>query len=270
MVAPSVDKRVRQVLLFTALVLCFAGGARAQSTEYVTGNGRQAHSEQQSVITTSGADWAKDEQSYYVGILVALNGDFSRDGFIFRLNGNLGGYDYDTDSVAGGRVDVDERSFDVMLGYQKTVGDITGTGYIGFDYQDYDLSPNDPENQVRGTKTGFKVAVEIATGDETPVFVSVDSSYSTAFDSFLADLRVGYNMKWLIVGAEGAYYNVESDDTERLGGFATFRFNFSPTTPAELTLNAGHQFVGESGNAGGGNTSGGEGAYGGTSLSFSF
>lgn len=224
----------------------------------------------QSVIITGGSDWAKDSETYYAGILVALNRDFSRDGLIFRTYGNIGQYDYDTDSVASGNVNVDYRAFDVMLGYQKSVGDITGTLYLGVDHQEHDDKPNDFESDLRGIETGFKIAGDIATGDETPLFVGADASYSTAFDTFESQLRVGYNMKWLVLGVEGAYYNVVSDDTERLGGFATFKFHASPNVPVELTLNGGHQFVSESDDGEGNSFSGGEGTYGGTNLSFSF
>ena len=218
----------------------------------------------QTVISYSGVDVAKDSFSIYSGGMVALSGTFDRDGFVLRADVTRGEYDYLSDTL--GNIDADERIYDVMIGYQRTIGVVTATGFIGFEHRDIDLSPNDPDNAIQGDESGFKAALDAETGDEIPLFLALSTSYSTAFDAFDAMLQVGYNMRRMVIGVEGSYSSLEGDESERLGGFATFRFNLTPTTPAELTVSAGHQFVAEDGN----NTSGGEGTYGSVGISFSF
>jgi hypothetical protein len=222
---------------------------------------------QQRFISFSGFDISKDAYSYYGGTLVALNGDFSRDGFVFRALGVSSDYEYSSGFPIG-EVDADERLFDVMIGYQRTLGVVTATAYVGFEYRDIDLSPSDPGSETQGSESGFKVALDAETSDEIPLFLSFSGSYSTAFDSSYAMLRVGYNMKWLVVGAEGSYSEIDSDDSKRLGGFVTHRFNIKPSMPAQVTVNAGYQFVDDE--SGEFTSGGGEGYYGGLSFSFSF
>lgn len=48
-----------------------------------------------------------------------------------------------------------------MLGYQWIRGGIDIGAYIGVDYQDYDLSPDDSTSDLRGDEVGFKVALDI-------------------------------------------------------------------------------------------------------------
>lgn len=226
----------------------------------------------QAVIVSTSGELSPKAHSGNLEAMVAVNGNLSRDGFIIKLSTTIGKYDYLNTSVPGNSVDVQERQFDALIGYQWGLGLLTVAAYVGFDAQDYDHSPKDPDDPVRGHKNGFMAATDIETNYEVPYYVQSSIAYSTAFDYFTSDLRVGYNMKWLVVGVEGAYYTIESSDTERLGGFALFRFYPAPQVPAELTFDAGYQFVeGDEGSGGAqASTSGGEGAYGGAALSVAF
>lgn len=225
----------------------------------------------QRVVSFSGFDVSEDAHSFYSGTLIALNGDFSRDGLIFRAIGVSSDYEYREVSVPGGKVDGDDRAIDVMLGYQKTIGVITATAYVGFEYRDIELSPADPANDIQGDEAGFKVALDAQTSDEIPLFLSFSGAYSTAFDSYYALGRLGYNMTRVVVGAEGLLGGIDGEEYQRLGGFITYRFNLTPQMPAELTANVGHQFIDDEGDPDGFNvTTGGEGTYGGVSFSFAF
>lgn len=249
--------RTAVAVLLSSISILAVAPAMAQDTGDAGG---------QRVDSYSGVDFAEDSFSFYSGVIIALNGSFDRDGFLLRLDGSRGEYDYQSEDVIGGKVDAEDDIFDVMVGYQKTIGVVTATGYVGYQHRDIDLSPNDPGNEIQGEESGFIVAFDAETSDEIPHFIGFSTSYSTAFDAFDAMLRVGYNMKRMVVGVEGSYSSEESDESERLGGFATFRFDLSPSMPAELTLSAGHQFVDEGGNS----TSGGEGAYGSVGFSIAF
>jgi hypothetical protein len=234
-------------------------------------NAAESSSSSKRVISFSGFDVSEDAHSFYSGALIALNGDFSRDGLVFRALGVVGNYQYDEATVPGGSVDADDGAYDVMIGYQATLGVFTATAYIGYEYRDIDLSPADPGNETQGSESGFKVAMDAQTSDEIPLFVSFSGAYSTAFDAYYAMLRTGYNAKRFVIGPEGLVGEIDGSEYQRLGGFVTYRFNLTPAMPAEITLNAGHQFVDDEDGGDGFVTSlGGEGAYGGVSMSFSF
>lgn len=273
--ASKQSQRVLACVLTLVATTALGSGAWGQSKPPILFDGTAVSNDvdRQSVILFSGAEWAPDAQSYYGGGLVALNGDLSRDGWVLRTLGTIGDYEYVNSDVPGGIVDGDEYQFDIMIGYQSTIQNITVTGLVGFDYQKQDLTPDDPENKIRGTETGFKVAGDLETHD-IPLFFGLYSDYSTAFNTFNALLRVGFDTDWLVFGPEVAFYRVESDDTWRLGGFSTFRFYTTPTTPTELTIFAGHQFVEDDDEFGGTGAvtspAGGEGTYGGLSMAISF
>lgn len=220
------------------------------------------------VVSINGVDVSNDAWSIYSFNLFALNGDFSRDGLVFRTLGVYGQYSYDG-PFAGTDVDVDDRLADVMIGYHKVFGRFTARGYVGYEIRDIDASPFGWFDPMHGTKSGFKVAFDLETKDEEKLYVGLDGSYSTAFDSFSGQARVGYNAGAVIIGPEGWVFSEEGDTTWRLGGFAKVPFMVGPTRAAEFSVYAGYQFV-EDDNANGFTSRGGEGAYGGAALKLAF
>ena len=201
------------------------------------------------VITYNGIDVAKDIWAWYGGTLFALNGDFTRNGLVARAFGYYADFDYRADST---EFDGKDRALDVMLGYLYYMGHVSATGYVGMEVRDVNIEPDDATNKVRGTETGFKVALEIETDDETPWYVAADGSYSTAFNSWYGMLRTGYNMHnaiyshRAIFGPEAEIYSDEGEVTWRLGGFVTVPFNLTPSMPSEISFAVGHQFVEDS------------------------
>ncbi|MBN8911512.1 MAG: cellulose biosynthesis protein BcsS [Rhizobiales bacterium] len=214
------------------------------------------------VISYGGIDVAKDIWTLYSGNLFALNGDFTRNGFVFRTFGWYSDYSYDGISL-GSDVDAKDRAMDAMLGYLFYHGSTSVIGYLGMEVRDVDLSPDDPANPVRGTETGFKVALEIESGDESPFYYAFDTSYSTAFDTYYGNLRLGWNRSGTKFGPEGEIWSEEGDVTSRLGAFVVLPFNLRPTLPAEVSLSGGYQWVDndDSNGDGFGGHRGGEGAY---------
>ena len=214
------------------------------------------------VISYGGVDVAKDIWTVFSGNLFALNGDFTRNGFVARTFGWYSNYEYD--GISLGEVDADDRAMDAMLGYLFYHGTTSIIGYVGMEIRDVDLSPNDEDNPVRGTETGFKVALEIESGDESPFYYAFDTSYSTAFDTYYGNLRLGWNRNGTKFGPEGEIWSEEGDVTSRLGAFVVLPFNLRPTLPAELSLSGGYQWVDNDDDSSGdgfGGHRGGEGAY---------
>jgi hypothetical protein len=99
------------------------------------------------------------------------------------------------------------------------------------------------------------------------LYVALDGSYSTAFNSYYAFARTGYNKPGkFIVGPEGELYSDEGELTWRFGGFVTIPFTLR-NMPSEVSFSAGHQWVEDSDDTTGGDDEGtgsvrgGEGAY---------
>jgi hypothetical protein len=238
-------------LLTTVLAIGGQAAADGRSTK-----GQAAQEEPQMGVWFGGLDVVKDATYAFDGVIVAFNRDISKDGWALRTYGSR--VDFDQDPTGDGR----GWQGDVMLGYLFNRGAFSGGIYVGADYQNYKLSPDDPTANVRGTEWGFKVAADIATSDDRPLYFSLAGSYSTAFDSYWSRVRVGHNRNHVIYGIEGQAFGNEDFDAQRLGAFLTFQVPLSPRTPLEVTLAAGHQFVGDSKSGTTTSTGGGEGTYG--------
>jgi hypothetical protein len=217
------------------------------------------------VATFSGVDFAKDSTYVYSGVIVSLVRDLGKSGPVLRLSGASGDFDYTSD---GTKFDGNDFNADVALGYMFVTTRYSASIYVGVDYRDIDIEPFDASNDIQGTEVGFKVLGDFETSEESPFYVSVNAAYSTAFEAWYALLRLGYNTPHFAIGPEGLLSSEEGEDTQRLGGFMTYRFDVAPNVPAEVTAYGGKQFVDDE--EGGTSTSGGEGAYGGLSLSLSF
>jgi hypothetical protein len=216
-------------------------------------------------VLFSGFDMVEDASYSFQGLVVALNRDIGKDGFLLRLYGSHTDYEYDTVGVPGGRVDGDAWQGDAMIGYKISRGNIWAAAYIGVDYQDHDLTPDDTANPVRGSEVGFKVAADVASLREgSPLYFSLGGQYSTAFDSYWARGRVGLNRGHMTFGPEFIAMGNDAFDAQRAGGFVMFDVNLVPNMPIEVTLSGGYQFLDDSsGTTFGG---GGEGAYGGITF----
>ena len=197
-------------------------------------------------IIFSGGEISKDSWESYTGTIIAFNRDLSKDGFLLRLMGSYGKYEYDTATNFDGRM----WQGDVMLGYQWVRDRVDIGIYAGVDFINHKISPADPTNPVSGNDTGFKVAGDIETKTfemNLPYYFSLEGAYSTAFDTYYALGRVGLNRNNFVFGVEGWLLGDETGDAQRLGGFVMFERNLRPDLLADVTLSGGYQFSDDSG-----------------------
>jgi hypothetical protein len=229
------------------------------------GAGDMGSSQPQRGVYFSGLDAVEGSLYTYSGIIVARNGDLSRDGVQFRLYGSWVDFDLNPGDGRG-------LQGDAMIGYKFSRGPMWGSIFVGVDVQDFDLSPDDPTAIVRGTETGFKVSGDLATAYGSPIYASIAGSYSTAFDSYWARARVGHYRNRVTVGPEAIAFGNVDYEAQRLGGFITFHdlnpFNYRPF---DLTFSVGNQWVNDD-NGGGldGGFGGGDGVYGAIAFSTLF
>lgn len=196
-----------------------------------------------SYAIVGGVDAVKDATEGYLGVITALNRDLDRDGFLFRALGTYGFYK----NVGLNFADVDDNFVqgDVMLGYQVIRNGVTIAGYIGADFQNHDLSPDDPGVPLRGNETGFKVALDIETEryKQAPYYYALQGAYSTAFDTYSVVGRAGLNMGRIAIGPEGMLLGDASGDAQRLGMFALTDVSLGGPTIGTLSASVGYQFV---------------------------
>lgn len=190
-------------------------------------------------VIVSGGDVTQNAHEGYLGYYGAFNGDLSREGWIFRLYGTRGSYEYGDGSNSG-----DWWQGDVMVGYQWVRGRLDIGVYAGIDHQNFGLANPDPLNELRGSETGFKVALDIESNgrDNSPWYFALIGSYSTAFDTYYGLARVGYNFGRFTIGPEAWVLGDVSGDAQRLGGFISFDLPLGGRSFGSLTFSVGHQF----------------------------
>jgi hypothetical protein len=219
------------------------------------GSSRGGGGETQGNVIFTGIDANRGSFYAFAGTIVALNGDLGRDGLAVRAYTGTVGFDLDPGDGRGWQADL-------MLGYLFNRKEYSGGIFVGVDYQNFSLSPDDPTAPVRGTEVGAKIAGNLTSADDLPYHYSLQGAYSTAFNSYWARARIGLNRSGVTFGPEAIVVGSDSFDAHRLGGFITFKID-ALRTPIELTLSAGHHFVSDTkGSATTGTSGGNDGAYG--------
>ena len=219
-------------------------------------------------VLFSGVDFVKNASEGYVGGMVSLNGDLDTDGFLMRVLGTRGWFEYDR-SIP--QADADYWQADVMVGYQIIRNAVTYTGYVGVEYQEYDLSPDDPTAQLRGDEFGFKAAWDIETERyfKRPFYAAVRGSYSTSFDTYYTIARLGLNVDRFAIGPEAWVMGDASGDASRVGGFVLTDLSLGGSSIGTLSVSGGYQFVDNADHPTGDNF-GEEGAYGTVKFTMAF
>ena len=95
------------------------------------------------------------------------------------------------------------------------------------------LSPQDPTNPLRGTATGAKVEAHYYFADEKqPIDVRLVGEYSTAFETYYAELRVGARIcDKLFIGPDAEVDGDTGYNAQRLGGYAKYSFELAKGVP---------------------------------------
>lgn len=192
----------------------------------------------QSFEVFSGVDVSSNSIFGYFGGVWVPGGDVNRPGLRVKALAGKGRYSYSTifpgftqTSTVRGDVDL----FQLLAGYQWSRAEWTIKTYFGAATEDHDLQPRDPANSVSGSQTGAIAQVELWRNLGMSAFFSIDGSYSTAFDSYFAQGRIGKKVsKNLSIGLEGAALGNKEYESGRGGGFMRFQMG-----GVDLTLSGG-------------------------------
>jgi hypothetical protein len=174
-----------------------------------------------------------------IGAVWAFNRNLNVDGALLRVRGGTGRYEYLL--APGVENDVDWQLGEVMVGYQRFVGMVRYSGYIGAQVQhhDNDLDPGG----LRGTRGGVTAQGEIFAPTSTG-YALLLAQISSVHTSYFVMGKLGYNVTPnLAVGPEVVALGSKRFDAQRLGLFAAF--NFAPN--AQVIVSGGYNW--DDGNA---------------------
>ncbi|MGH1379049.1 MAG: cellulose biosynthesis protein BcsS [Alphaproteobacteria bacterium] len=187
----------------------------------------------------AGVDFTDDSTFGYAGVAYALNGTLLEDGWLGRIGLGYGQYEYNTVAVSGLGVDGDNIRANAMIGYQKYLGTMLVSAFAGIDYNDHDLSPNDPGNDVDGSKAGVMAQVEVRKDFDELTQLNFNVNYSTAYDNYYASTRLERDMGSFKIGPQFSVLGSESFDQKRLGVYvATDRL-----LPVNLSFKVGQSWA---------------------------
>ena len=140
--------------------------------------------------------------------------------FKFPLSGGL--YRCDAGDLGGGRVIGSEWLVQVQPGWHIKRGTFEAKLFWGPEYQHHRLSPDDPENTLRGGAFGLRFSPEL--WDEPPdkTMVAADASLSTIAGGSSARVGVGWKVHDMFcAGPEGQVYRGDGYSPWRLGAHLT-------------------------------------------------
>jgi hypothetical protein len=195
------------------------------------------------VVLYSGYEFVNSANNFYTGGIVALNGDISRRGFLIQGIGDFGNYNYLNSAVPGGKVNADFTEASGLLGYQVFAGNVRFASFVGVDWQDDSLHPPDPTNPISGSRTGFMVTGDVKTVGPQRLYYDLYGSFSTAFDTYWAKARVGYNFGKIVIGPDGAFYGNENSHSQRAGAFINFPLHLFRKPGFNVSVAGGFNFV---------------------------
>lgn len=213
----------KKLITIMAVIIAFTGLVHADEMD------------SDGTILFTGTDNREDADYYYIGLIHHFSGNILSDGFMVRAMGSYADYEYNRGSFLGD-TDGDATNFDVMLGYQKVMEHFSARAFVGFEYEDHDLSPNNSFDDNRGTHLGVKVQGELETDFASPAYGSLLTSYGSANGRYYTRLRGGYEFSGFVIGPEVSFLGDQEYNEQRYGAFITAR----RFIPVMFSLSAGY------------------------------
>lgn len=194
----AVAKRWSPILI--AGVSLTASGA-AHSADWYTGAEPQ-RPDSSWLVTVDTSAVVTSNQSTFGSATLTVGPRADESGFRVRVEGVVGEYSYRGASERTIRGYQQEGS--LLAGYEVVWRDAALAGYVGLHARNNDLSFPDPNNPVKGTDLGGKVAVNFYATPTDNTFFSAYGSYATTFNAYYARARYG------VMVADGVYVGPEA------------------------------------------------------------
>lgn len=169
----------------------------------------------------TGVDFGPDSHYIYLGAVTGISGQDiqTQSGWLLRADVGFGEYEYDTvfPGPVNASIDGDVFAGDILVGYRHHFANGHFTAYLGGEFQDHDLSPDDAANEVDGGEGGVKGQLELSVSPATNINVGAIGSYSTAYDSYWSRLDANYDFGAFSIGPEVGFLGNEEYDQFRFG-----------------------------------------------------
>ena len=168
-----------------------------------------------------GVDWNSHKSlAGYTGVLYAPHG-MAQSGLRLSAFGIYGKYEY-----SGDHNELFRGTFgaaDALIGWSSVFSNGAATVAVGVNYQDHRVRPHDPGNSVEGSEVGFKVQGDLWANPTPATLAYALASYSTAFDTYYALGRLGYDFtaSRVFFGPEVGALGNDRTDQIRLGAHLT-------------------------------------------------
>jgi outer membrane immunogenic protein len=174
------------------------------------------------VIAFSAFDASKYSYSGALGALIAPYKDMDTSGLRVFLMGEAGAYKYQDDT--GNFINGVYESGDALVGWAFEGDNYSVNVLAGGNVINHSLQEPDPTNSVQGTRFGAKVRTDMWINPTPVTLVYGEGEYSTAFRTYDAKLRLGYDVtesKRIFVGPEVAVAGNERFNQWRVGAHVT-------------------------------------------------
>lgn len=203
----------------------------AYATDWSSGYSTAPSQASGSIIAVDTSVTATDKGSIFVdtSVTAALTGDLEQvSGWRVRGQGQIGTFDYVTN---GEKITGNQQGASGLIGYEWVEPDIHAAAYIGFNYQNIKLNPNDPDNDTRGHGFGVRVVGEIYANPTDYTLATAYATYSSLHNAYYTRFKLGYALfDRTFIGPEFSYLGDDFYRQWRLGvhltGLTLGRFQF--------------------------------------------
>lgn len=186
-------------------------------------------------VLLSGVEASRDNAYAYLGMVTPLPGNALGKGWVQRYWLDHVAYSYDKTSAVA--VDAKVDGFEAALGYQGSDPSGWWAAYAGARYAHTRFSPDDPDNDDRGTRLRAKLQLEGETALSPAWKINAIASHVVGADNYWARLRLQTRLtSGLDVGPEVIMQGARNYSAYRLGAYVG---NIGLGKRAALTLKAG-------------------------------
>lgn len=218
--------RLTPILLFLFLSQNIVG---AFAGEDPLGPNKEAESTISHIELYNGISATENSWFTYLGAAWAPFGSIEKSGLRLRILGGKGAYSYSGGLASGGMLvpttfEGKNGLAEVMLGYFFRLDPVYLKVYAGASWEQHLISPTDPQNDVSGDAFDAKGQIELWLNLGKKGFLSADASYASAFGSYNAMLKVGYEVyPDISLGPELGALGNDQYDGMRLGTFVRLK-----------------------------------------------
>lgn len=116
----------------------------------------------------------------------------TQSGLRVRIGGLASGYSYYSATPGLGKVNGVMVGGSFLIGYEWVIQRATIAAFAGGDINHTSISPNDPNNSVKGTRGGLKLGVDFYVTPTDSTMIAGVVTYSTNYNAYYGRLKFGF------------------------------------------------------------------------------